>query len=663
MSAEAVPHQQTFTTTTTTPSHPCRPCLIVIFCLLNMALSLQTSHDWLGERLDKAQREIRLITLEPGDQTAPITCSISRRSLNGKPQFAALSYVWGDSSTREPITVDASVTTVTANLKSALIHVRSLYKKFDITPSEMPIWADAVCINQDDVSERNQQVQMMRDIYSSAEYVFVCLGDGDQDTDWLFGEFWDKQISSKQNKTSSSDRGPPSFDEMKASCILDKNLMKRRWWTRVWVLQELVLSHNDPVLICGSKHCTWSELESVKDALKFDSSRARPEIWTELEDIRKNVAYHQDAYPLGTSFNSFPVWRGIRSRYHKGSRISIADTAIWTHMSQVTDSRDLVYGCLGMINDSDAAQLDVDYDKDPMEVFHDAMKVVWTDAYINPLANIIPQLSFSRDEGNLYPSWVPDFSEQKQSCYPWTAQGLDGADDTLFHPKWRSAQEVKLLDQTTLRLTGFIFDTVRDTHFLDMSMSSFFNTTIASALGKAEGFINEFLKKRSDVSLPPVLEQARIGSPVHDILGAWNDSDWLTGVEVDRDVLWAVYLGRAEFPESWVSSPEVIESTRGDPLLLERVLFDPITNALSRRVAHRKIFALENGFIGVGSPNIKPGDVIVLFFGVRCPYILRPIPPGFQMVGFGYVSGLWDIELLDNLYENGFLKETTFNVH
>lgn len=35
---------------------------------------------------------------------------------------------------------------------------------------------DALCINQDDVEERAQQVQMMRRIYESAEQTLVWLG-------------------------------------------------------------------------------------------------------------------------------------------------------------------------------------------------------------------------------------------------------------------------------------------------------------------------------------------------------------------------------------------------------------------------------------------------------------------------------------------------------
>jgi hypothetical protein len=39
------------------------------------------------------------------------------------------------------------------------------------------IWIDAVCINQQDLRERSQQVSIMRDIYRSARDVVVWLGE------------------------------------------------------------------------------------------------------------------------------------------------------------------------------------------------------------------------------------------------------------------------------------------------------------------------------------------------------------------------------------------------------------------------------------------------------------------------------------------------------
>jgi hypothetical protein len=44
------------------------------------------------------------------------------------------------------------------------------------------LWADALCINQDDLDERTRQVELMRRIYSDAELVLSWLGQQDDET-------------------------------------------------------------------------------------------------------------------------------------------------------------------------------------------------------------------------------------------------------------------------------------------------------------------------------------------------------------------------------------------------------------------------------------------------------------------------------------------------
>ncbi len=41
---------------------------------------------------------------------------------------------------------------------------------------ERKVWVDAICINQDNIPERNRQVRMMPHIYSRAESVLVWFG-------------------------------------------------------------------------------------------------------------------------------------------------------------------------------------------------------------------------------------------------------------------------------------------------------------------------------------------------------------------------------------------------------------------------------------------------------------------------------------------------------
>ncbi|PMD29452.1 HET-domain-containing protein, partial [Hyaloscypha variabilis F] len=161
-------------------------------------------------RLNADCSEIRTLSLLPGHYEDPIRCDLQTVSLRDGPTFTALSYVWGDARQKKPICADGKVFEATANLESALRNIR----KADVAEV---LWVDAVCINQEDTVERNQQVHLMKSIYSEAHAVLIWLGDGDEYSDTLF------EIISKD--------GIPIQ-------AMFSTIAKRPWWTRVWIVQE-----------------------------------------------------------------------------------------------------------------------------------------------------------------------------------------------------------------------------------------------------------------------------------------------------------------------------------------------------------------------------------------------------------------------------------------
>jgi hypothetical protein len=84
------------------------------------------------------------------------------------PVYSALSYTWGDPTVTEEISVDGSPMQVTTNLKAGLKALRA--------QAILAVWIDALCINQEDILEREQQVLRMQTIYSKAAEVIIWLG-------------------------------------------------------------------------------------------------------------------------------------------------------------------------------------------------------------------------------------------------------------------------------------------------------------------------------------------------------------------------------------------------------------------------------------------------------------------------------------------------------
>jgi len=136
-------------------------------------------------RHDRGRNEIRLVRLLPGPASADLEAEIIQAYMSPHLQYEALSYVWGSPTRQERIFVrcrqrrrhsyrkwlnrHAKWLPVTKSILDALHHLRD-------TQDARTLWIDAISINQDDVSERSQEVNKMGNIYSNASNVVVWLG-------------------------------------------------------------------------------------------------------------------------------------------------------------------------------------------------------------------------------------------------------------------------------------------------------------------------------------------------------------------------------------------------------------------------------------------------------------------------------------------------------
>jgi len=349
--------------------------------------------------LDAARKEIRLLKINPSfDKDAPIHCELNVASLEDKPSFSALSYCWGPQKPTTLITVNGIDVAVGQNLAAALRHLR---ETGDATTT--PIWMDALCINQQDISERNSQVVIMRSIYESAQAIHIWLGNSghvSKESLEVLAELaqhsqndmlvpWIKQI------------GPLTLQKLDQLAILIPN----PYWQRTWILQEASLAGH--LFIHGDRgrvklfnpdrnmfHVMHRNLWQLEDALKpgFWAFKWTPSISTDAPrtDIRKQ------------SENV----RGMFSRLNLHTKITvrgIMDSLLLFRHSLATDARDKIYGLLGLL--PEIFNMLPDYDKSVREVYCEA-----TVQLIERMKNLAVLLQACSNDPGL-PSWVPDFSK------------------------------------------------------------------------------------------------------------------------------------------------------------------------------------------------------------------------------------------------------------
>jgi hypothetical protein len=132
----------------------------------------------------KTRNSIRLVELSPALPNDPrLHCNLKHTNLEAsKGKFEALSYTWGSLDERETIFCgngDAELE-VTLNCVIALRHLRH-------TQQTRTVWVDAICIDQDNIAERNTQVRIMGKIFAAAWRV-VFLGESTLGSHLLFQE-------------------------------------------------------------------------------------------------------------------------------------------------------------------------------------------------------------------------------------------------------------------------------------------------------------------------------------------------------------------------------------------------------------------------------------------------------------------------------------------
>lgn len=79
----------------------------------------------------------------------------------------------GSSERPHAIECDGQDLSITASLLSAL-------KRHRLRDQPRRLWVDQLCINQDDLAERSQQVQFMNKTYANANRVLIWLGPDEQ---------------------------------------------------------------------------------------------------------------------------------------------------------------------------------------------------------------------------------------------------------------------------------------------------------------------------------------------------------------------------------------------------------------------------------------------------------------------------------------------------
>jgi Heterokaryon incompatibility protein (HET) len=135
-------------------------------------------------------QEIRLFVLQFDLYEEPLRCKILHSNLDDNPTFEAVSYTWANqngvtSMSKYIVCQNGTRITISASCDAVLRRIRA-------KGSARTLWTDMICIDQNNIKERNHQVGIMDIVYTKAKTVIIDLGESDRESDFVF----DGQVNS-----------------------------------------------------------------------------------------------------------------------------------------------------------------------------------------------------------------------------------------------------------------------------------------------------------------------------------------------------------------------------------------------------------------------------------------------------------------------------------
>ncbi|KAK2589430.1 hypothetical protein QQS21_012892 [Conoideocrella luteorostrata] len=560
---------------------------------------------------------IRLLRLKKAYFRAdPVDAEIATFHIEEAPSYGALSYCWGTGPDVCKMLCNGQVFYARASLERALKRLRA---GFNSDQAESYLWADAICINQENLAEKGAQIQLMERIYSEASTVYIDLGDTDGhvvssgNLSAQVGGAWG--MGTPDTLIPVDDASHP---------FLYKTIflaLRQPWFTRTWVIQEAALARRAVYMFCGNV-ISQSQLDGIlsKDAMRADPNRMQELIQQGGDNALRGYLNYAKLQQI------------------KNGRRSMGSLEIMelTRDFAATDPADKVFGLSALMNNYDRRVIGP-YPQPVEEVFRRfAALQVRRGFAIKMLDNAGLQRSSDPGRSSL-PSWVPDWMGQNKS-----PKQIAGVRPVPYMAAGFTEPRVRMIGDDTgsggLSLRGMVVDaieTVVHVHnapltaagepsflaFHDKFRSAFDNYVNKSTgdpryMDNEEAFARLLLMDDTYTGRNALLYSTQIDNPAPTYRAAL--AAWREGHSYRKDM----GGGRMDAVQTFQMQAATVCPSRG--------------------------FATTRGeYIGLVPPVTQVGDLVVVFYGATVPYVVRKVRGGYALVGDAFVHGFMCGEALE----------------
>jgi hypothetical protein len=565
-------------------------------------------------------------------------------------EYEAISYAWGDFPYLvKELYLGNQVVKISENLYAALM-------AYSYPGHTRVLWADAICINQEDTTEKSQQVAIMADIYRKAKTVQVWLSlASDLATDAM--KFM-ANLSSKAESFGISDevdhpraiQGWPSLNisldkaEKLIHDAIEEHvdfLLSRSWFNRVWVVQEVNFA-TKLVVSCGHSTIDWTSLARALEVL----CGAYREVRGGEERLRMGgvmpaweLVQHRDAFRL------------LSSLYNLDHHMMTNLAASQMSTKACSDDRDRVYAMMAMTKSPHS--MTVDYSKTVAETYTEFTRkyspnkqIYWAGlsqrkCHSNPEevdthTNIDQQPLVDIADRNYLPSWVPEF--RPALIVKWWSPHTETYSTALKAPLYFVSP---LAMPKVMVARGIIFDVI-------VPASLEYDAKWAPRCAFAPSFYFSVIDTLRHMSCAPHSGLKPYSEPSCLILaktltGGTSECNWASsfilrclpfrglshlqcGSFLWLSTIWARFNADCLAPTGEIFQHMLLKAlgAKSKPLSNDTEVAVGFLGYLAIFLTNNRLFVTSKGYMGFGPRDIRSGDRIAIFNGCHMPYVVRP---------------------------------------
>jgi heterokaryon incompatibility protein (HET) len=628
----------------------------------------------------------RIVTILPGKDDERIECSFLVVPISSIPKYSALSYTWGDTVITDYVWIHDRVIGIRDNLKDALKHLRD--------PERLcHFWIDALCINQEDeTGEKTTQIPLMRHIYRNSYQVSIYLGREDDGSgeipsllDRIDYAYERSEMAGSDTTFTRNSLAPSRFEELglphTRATIWEafRLLLSRDWFTRIWVIQEVILSTSAKV-ICGRWSLNWKRFLSTTfkaialgvglSADKVKAGSYSTKSGNPLISVTQLIFFNT----LKPGDSEFVPWKLIDLLHH--SRMSLA-----------TRPKDYCYGLLGLSRELGDPNLKLDYWLPVEAVYRQFAR-----HFITQGDGVKVLYNACGHRLNL-PSWVPDWSHRHLSRprivpvpvlqkTPITKPAVAAASS------FTSFIRLNPTNSDILIIRGLIFDKIANLGDFYQSPNMHTRNKTWKAVENLKEVnstnynapIPDFKDRENDLRI--IFLIADCITELYQLLHSGQVLQYPTG-EDDETVVWRTMICNYARCSTRKAPPTYVELYRSllwlikahdpkwliphSPYLDSLLVEDIVTQNPLELLANANIMIQQmrglcfskrrgrtgRGYVGQFCVDAQFGDYIYIPLGSAVPYLIRPGSNNkYKLIGECYVHGIMEGEAFDILEDS-----------